>query len=168
MNIFDIIIIVVVAFCLIRGFFRGLVGEISGIIGVFAGFYGAYTYYPLLTIYAEPWINSETLRNVAAFFLLFCAILIVISLIALAIKKLLKLVFLGWVDRTFGLVFGGAKGILVMSVVFIILTTFLPKNANFLKQSVLAPYLSQVSSALTVFISQKDKGNYMKNLEGLY
>jgi len=58
MNIFDIVIIITIAFCLIRGLFKGLIGEISGIIGVVAGFYGAYTYYPILAPYAEPWIGD--------------------------------------------------------------------------------------------------------------
>ena len=56
MNAFDIVIIVIVSFCLVRGVFKGLVGEVSGIIGVVAAFYGAYTYYSLITVYAEKWI----------------------------------------------------------------------------------------------------------------
>ena len=46
MNPFDMLIIVVLAFSVIRGIFRGLVKELSSIVGVMAGFYAAYSYYP--------------------------------------------------------------------------------------------------------------------------
>jgi membrane protein required for colicin V production len=167
MNAFDILIIVIVSFCLIRGAFKGLIGEVSGIIGVVAAFYGAYTYYPLITVYAQKWIENAGFRNIIAFFLIFCAILIVINLVSLLIRKILNLVFLGWVDRTFGLVFGAVKGILIVSVIFIMVTSFLPKNSNFLTTSKFSPYIAQVSEALTVFVSKNSRKDFLKKLEEL-
>ena len=167
MNAFDILIIVIVSFCLIRGAFRGLIGEVSSIIGVVAAFYGAYTYYPLITVYAQKWIENAGFRNIIAFFLMFCAILIVINLVSLLIRKILNLVFLGWVDRTFGLVFGAVKGILIVSVIFIMVTSFLPKNSNLLTTSKFSPYIAQVSEALTVFVSKNSRKDFLKKLEEL-
>jgi membrane protein required for colicin V production len=167
MNIFDIVMVVIVSFCLIRGLFKGLIGEMSGIIGVVAGFYGAFTYYPLITPYAEPWIQNSGIRNLIAFFVLFCGVLLVVGLIALLIRNILKLVFLGWVDRTFGLVFGAAKGILVVSVLFIMITTFFPKNTNILSGSKFSPHIAKVSKTLTVFVSKNSKQTFLKQLEGI-
>jgi membrane protein required for colicin V production len=167
MNAFDILIIVIVSFCLIRGAFKGLIGEVSGVIGVVAAFYGAYTYYPLITVYAQKWIENAGFRNIIAFFLIFCAILIVINLVSLLIRKILNLVFLGWVDRTFGLVFGAVKGILIVTVIFIMVTSFLPKNSNFLTTSKFSPYIAQVSEALTVFVSKNSRKDFLKKLEEL-
>lgn len=167
MNLFDIITIAIIAFCLIRGAFKGLIGELSGIIGVVAAFYGAYTYYPLITGYAVKWIESAAIRNLLAFFLLFCAILVVIGLLSLIIRKILKLVFLGWVDRSFGLVFGAAKGALIMAVLFIMITNFLPNNSKILKSSVSAPYIAKVAENMTVFVSKNSRKDFMKKLEEL-
>jgi membrane protein required for colicin V production len=167
MNAFDIAIIVIVSFCLIRGMFNGLIGEISGIIGVFAGFYGAYTYYPLMAVYAEGFIETPGIRNLMVFFFLFCAILIIVSLIALLIRKILRLVFLGWVDRILGLVFGAAKGLLIVSVFFIMITTFLPKSSSLLTDSKFSPYLAKVSKAMTVFVSKNTRNDFLKHLEGI-
>ena len=168
MKTFDIAVIVIVSFCLIRGGFKGLIGEISGTIGVVTGFYGAYTYYPLITPYAEKWIENPGIRNLVAFFLLFCAILIVVSLFSVLIHRFLKLVFLGWVDRIVGLVFGTAKGILIVSVLFIMITTFLPKNSNILEDSKFSPYIAKVSKAMTVFVSQNSRKDFLKHLEGIF
>lgn len=167
MNAFDIVVIIIISFCLIRGLFKGLIREISGIIGVIAGFYAAFTYYPLLAPYAEPWIQNSGIRNLLSFFVLFCAVLILVSLISVLIHKLLKLVFLGWVDRTFGLIFGAAKGILVVSVLFVMITTFLPKNSNMLTASKLSPYVGDVSKTLTVFVSKNTRKDFLKQLEGI-
>ncbi len=167
MNAFDILIIVIVSFCLIRGAFKGLIGEVSSIIGVVAAFYGAYTYYPLITVYAQKWIENSGFRNIIAFFLMFCAILIIINLVSLLIRKLLNLVFLGWVDRTFGLIFGAVKGILIVSVIFIMITSFLPKNSNLLTTSKFSPYIAKVSETLTVFVSKNSRKDFLKKLEEL-
>jgi len=168
MNTFDIVVIVIISFCLIRGLFKGLIGEMSGIIGVIAGFYGAYTYYPLVTVYVEKWIESPGIRDLIGFFFLFCTILVIISLVSILIRKFLKLVFLGWVDRTFGLVFGAAKGLLIVSVLFIMVTTFLPKSSNILAGSKCSPYIAKVSKAMTVFVSQNSRKDFLKQLEGLF
>ena len=165
MNTFDIAVIVIVSFCLIRGLFKGLIGEVSGIIGVVAGFYGAYTYYPMITVYGKEWIENPGIRNIIAFFVLFCAILIIIGIVSMLIRKLLNLVFLGWVDRTFGLIFGAAKGILIVSVLFIMVTTFLPKNTSLFTDSKLSIHVAKVSEAMTVFVSKNNRGDFSKHLE---
>ena len=167
MNTFDILMIVIISFCLIRGVFKGLIGEISGIIGVVAAFYGAYTYYPMITVYAQKWIENSAIRNLIAFFIIFCTILIVVSCISLLIRKILNLVFLGWVDRTFGLVFGAAKGILIMSVIFIIITSFFPENSKFLTTSKFSPYIAKISETMTVFVSKNIRKDYLKKLEDI-
>ncbi len=168
MNAFDIVVIVVVSFCLIRGLFKGLIGEVSGMIGVAAGFYGAYTYYPNIAVYTGRWIENPGIRNLTAFFVLFCIVLILVTLISILIRKLLKLVFLGWVDRSFGLVFGALKGLMIVSVLFIVITTFLPKNSEFLGKSKFSPYIAEVSKAMTVFVSKNTKQDFLKKLEGIF
>ncbi len=166
MNTFDIAIMVIISFCLIRGIFNGLIGEVSGIIGVFAGFYGASTYYPLITVYIEKFIKSPETINLAAFFILFCSIFIFVNLISLLIRKFLKLVFLGWVDRSLGLVFGAGKGMLVVSVLFIMITTFLPKGSNMLTDSKFSPWVAKVSKTMTILVSKNTRKDFLKQLEG--
>ena len=168
MNAFDMVVILIVSFCLIRGIFRGLIGEVSAIIAVIAGFYAAFTYYPMITGYAVKWIQSSGLRNIAAFFVLFCAVVICVNLVSMLIHKLLNLIFLGWVDRIFGLVFGAAKGVLVVCVLFIMMTTFIPKSSNIFSHSKLSPYIAQISKTMTVFVSGKDRARFLKRVRSIY
>lgn len=167
MNFFDLGVLIIVGFCIVRGGFKGLVREISGIVGVVVGFYGANTYYPQLMPYLDSWISSPQLQKLVCFFLLFCLILIAVGLVAALIHKLLKIVFLGWVNRTFGVIFGAAKGILITTVLFIMITSFVPNGGNYMAASRTAPYLAQVADALTLFISRNIKIDFSKELEGL-
>lgn len=167
MNIFDIVIIVVISFCLIRGLFRGIVREVSSIVGVIAGFYGAYTYFPIISPYFAKWISTQGYRNLLSFFILFCAILICISLIAVLIRYFLNIVFLGWVDRLCGMIFGGVKGILIISVLFIMLTTFLPRNSTILVKSRFSSPVAKISEAVSVFIDHNMKKELMLKLKGI-
>jgi len=167
MNVFDVLVLVIVSFCLIRGYFKGLIREVSGIIGVVVGFYGANTYYPILTPYLEKLIETPGVRSMVCFFVLFCGILILISLLAALIRKFLSLVFLGWVDRFFGLVFGAAKGILIVSVLFIMMMKFISGDATFLSGSKTVPHVARVSSAMTIFFSKNMKTDFFKHLEGI-
>ncbi|NWH05760.1 CvpA family protein [Desulfobacter latus] len=167
MNFFDLCVLIIVGFCLVRGGFKGLIREISGIVGVVAGFYGANTYYPHLIPYIDSWISSPQLQKLVCFFLLFCLILIAVGIVATLIHKLLNIVFLGWVNSAFGVIFGAAKGVLIATVLFITITSFVPNGNHHIAASRTAPYLAQVADALTLFISQNIKMDFSKQLEGL-
>ena len=164
MNPFDILIIVILGYSLVRGLFRGLVKEVSSIIGVFGGFYAAYTYYKILAKLFSGLINDVSYLNILSFLIIFCGVLIVVSVLGVIIKYLLNIAFLGWVDRIGGLIFGITKGILIVSVLFISLTAFLPKGSAFIKNSVLAPHVSWVSENMAKMVSQEMKIDFMTKL----
>ena len=160
MNFFDIIVIVILGYCLIRGIFRGLVKELSSIIGVFGGFYAAYTYYPVLAKPLSKWITNTGYLNILSFLIIFCGVFIIISILGIIINYLLKIVFLGWLDRVSGAMFGAMKGILIVSVLLIALTAFLPKNTPIIKDSLLAPYVTLVSEKMAKVISKDMKHDF--------
>ncbi|WP_022664536.1 CvpA family protein [Desulfospira joergensenii] len=167
MNGFDVLVLVILAVCLVLGSFKGLIREVSGIIGVIAAFYGANTYFNHLTPYLEDFIQAPWVRNLVCFFVLFCVILTLVGLLAALIRKFLHLVFLGWVDRSFGFVFGAAKGILIVSVIFIMFTVFIPGSGSYLAGSRTAPYLAKVSNAMIVFVSKGMKSDFFRQLKGM-
>ena len=167
MNPFDILIIIILVYCVVRGLFRGLVKEVSSIFGVLGGFYAAYSYYPLVANLLTRLVTDEAYRNILAFLIIFCCVLILINVLGIIIKYLLNIAFLGWVDRVFGLLFGMTKGILIVSVLFIILTTFLTKGAPIVKNSLLAPHVMLVSENMAKVVSADMKKKFQKNLDEL-
>ena len=167
MNPFDILIIVILGYCLVRGLFRGLVKEISSIIGVLGGFYAAYSYYTLVAKWLSRVISNISYLHILSFLIIFCFVLIIINILGIIIKYLLDIAFLGWVDRIFGVIFGFSKGVLIVSVLFIILTTFLPKGAPIIKNSVLAPQVIWVSESMARVISKEMKQEFSDKLGDL-
>ncbi len=167
MNTLDIIIIVILSFCLIRGIFRGFAKELSSIIGVFGGLYAACTYYPAVSRLLSGLISDASYRNILSFLIIFCAIFFIISLLGILIKYILKIAFMGWFDRLFGAGFGIVKGILIVSVLILTFTSFLPKDSPVIKESHLSPHISHVSETMAKVVSKDMKDKFTVNIKGL-
>ena len=165
MNPFDILITTILIYGLIRGIFRGLVREISSIVGVLGGFYAAYTYYPQMTALIAPWISNPAYLNILSYLIIFSAVVIIVGILAVIIKYLLNIAYLGWVDRVLGALFGLLKGGLVISVLFIVLTAFLPKGAPFIRNSTLSPHVAVVAEVMAKVLSKDMKDNFTKKIK---
>jgi membrane protein required for colicin V production len=155
MNLLDCVIAVILGYCLIRGIFRGLIKELSSIIGVLAGLYGAYTYYPHLSNLLARWISDSGYLNILSCLLIFIVVYIIVSMLGVMIKYFMNVAFLGWTDRLGGALLGAVKGGLIVAALVLILTTFLPKNSHVLRDSMGARYTIEVSATL-VHLASKD------------
>lgn len=167
MNALDVLIAVIFGFCLIRGIFRGLVKELSSIIGVFAGYYFAYSYYGYAAEFLSRWMANPGYASILAFLIVFCGVFLLISIVGVVLKYLMKITFLGWVDRICGAGFGGIKGILIVSVLLVIFTAFLPKGAPVLKNSLLTPHVVRVSQNLVKVVPRDMKKEFSAKLDQL-
>ncbi|MFH2218041.1 MAG: CvpA family protein [Pseudomonadota bacterium] len=165
MNAFDIFVIIVLGFCIIRGVFRGLIKEISSIIGVLGGFYAAYTYYAFTAKLLSRWMSNTAYLNILGFMIIFFGVIIIVSILGVIIKYLLNIAFLGWVDRICGAGFGAIKGILIVSVILIALTTFLPKGAPVIKNSLLAPHVMAISQNMAKVIPKDMKRQFAEKIK---
>lgn len=167
MNPLDIVIIIILGYGLIRGIFRGMVKEISSIVGVFAGFYAAYSYYPLVSEILEDWITNVPFLNILSFMLIFCVIFFLISILGVIIKYLMHVASLGWMDRFLGASLGFGKSVLIVSIILVVLTAFLPKGAPIIKTSLLSPHVSVISEKLAQLISIEMKQAYTAKLKDI-
>jgi len=111
---FDFAIIAILLVSLLFGLWRGLVYEVLSLMGwpiafvlskLFAG-----SIAPMMPIAQEP------ARIAVAYAVVFIAALLVWSMLAWLLSKLVKVVGLGWMDRLLGGLFGVLRGVLVMLV----------------------------------------------------
>ena len=165
MNPFDVLAVTILTYGLIRGIFRGLVRELSSIVGVLGGFYAAYTYYPHVARLISPWISDVAYLNIVSYMTAFSVVVIVVGILAVVIKYLLNIAYLGWVDRVSGALFGLLKGGLVVCVTFIVLTAFLPTGAPIIKNATLSPHVSTVSEVMAKLISKEMKQKFTIKLK---
>jgi membrane protein required for colicin V production len=160
MNAFDIFTLIVVGYGLIRGIFRGLIKEIAAIVGVVVGFWGAYSYYPLLAGLLDGWFANLAYLNIVSFLAIFCGVIVVVSIVGVVVKYLLRVAFLGWLDRICGGLFGLLKTVLIAAVVLMTLTAFLPKGSPLVRDSLLAPYITSISATLARITPKELKSEF--------
>ena len=164
MNLYDIIVVVILSYCVIRGIFRGLVKELFSLIGVLVGFYAAYTYYMVLAKPLSRWIANTGYLNILSFMIIFCFVFIIISILGIIIHYILNIAFLGWVDRICGAGFGTVKGIMIASVLLITLTAFLPKGAPVIKDSLLSPHVALVAEKMVKVVPKNMKHAFITKI----
>ncbi len=156
---------VIVAFCVVRGFFRGFIKEVFSLVGALAGFYVACIYYADAAKLLIRWFPRLPYLNIISFILIFIGIFILISLLGTGIKYLLNIVFLGWVDRVCGVLFGAAKGVLIGAMLLLALTAFVPQMASMIKSSTLAPEVARISEKIIGIVPSGVKRKFLDKLK---
>ncbi len=164
MNPLDIVITIILSYCLIRGGFRGLVKEVSAIIGVLGGFFLAVNYYRPIALILQQQIGDTPFLNILSFMIIFGVTLILVNLIGMAIKRLLEASDLTWFDRFCGCIIGTAKALLISAVIVMLLTIFLPKGAPLVRESLMAPYITLIARQMAKVITQDMKQQYNKKM----
>ena len=165
MNPFDIGIAIIFAFCLIRGFFRGFIKEVFSIIGAVGGFYCAGAYYLTVARLLSKWMPNIPYTNIVGFLIVFLVVFILISLLGIGVRYLVGIVFLGWVDRFCGVVFGAFKGVLIASILLMAVTTFLPEFEPLIKKSKLYPNVMLVSEKMIDMVPEEMKRKLIAKIE---
>jgi membrane protein required for colicin V production len=166
-NPFDIGIAVILAFCLIRGFFRGFIKEVFSVIGALGGFYCASAYFSMVSGPLSRWLPDFPYINILSFMILFLGVFFLISLFGVGIKYLVGIVFLRGVDRLLGAVFGALKGILIVSILLVVFTTFLPKREPMIQNSKLSPRVILVSEMIVSMIPKEVKHAFSVKIKEL-
>jgi membrane protein required for colicin V production len=117
MTVFDYVFLSVLGLSAILGLWRGLVSEILGLVAWILALIVAGRYVDVAALQFENMFADSRLRVVAAFALIFFAVLLLASLVKLLLRKLLRAAGLGAADRFFGVVFGVARGFVIALVV---------------------------------------------------
>jgi membrane protein required for colicin V production len=123
---FDIGIIVFIVASGLFAFVRGFIKEVLSIIAWFGASVAALYAGPYLQPIALRFTPSDQLADAASAFVAFIAALIVLSLITAAIANRVKDSPAGGIDRTFGFVFGLARGALLACLVYAAMAVVMP------------------------------------------
>ena len=117
MTAFDYVAVTIVAASALLGVWRGVVGEVIALIAWVLAFLAAKWWGDevaqrlLAGVIADP-----ALRIVAAWVAVFVVVLLLMALLRLAVRGLLKALGLSPTDRLLGVIFGLARGLLIVLV----------------------------------------------------
>ena len=139
-DVFDLLVVLTLVVFAGRGFFQGFVAEVAGLVALLGGFWAAHHYHallaPRLTAIADP-----SWRGIAAYVLIFLAVLIAVALVARILQKILSFSFVAWADKLAGGAVGLAKGTLLCALALLLLQKFFAQAA-FMQHSRTLPYFS--------------------------
>ncbi|MBI4204213.1 MAG: CvpA family protein [Betaproteobacteria bacterium] len=161
MTVFDYAVLVIVGLSILLSVIRGLVREVLALLAWVAAFAVAILFGAKVAAVMPAAIPSEELRLLAGFVTVFLGVLLGMSLAAIAISRLVKSAGLGVEDRMFGMLFGFARGALIVLVLVLLagLTT-LPRDPlwrNAMLSSPLEAFATYVKVWLPGDLSQRIK-----------
>lgn len=142
-NILDYIIVAVIGLSVIISFFRGLLREAISLVTWFLAFVIALKFSPAVSTLFHNTIHSDTARHVVAIFMLFIFVLILGMLCNKLAHSLVNASGMGGLDKLLGFVFGVLRGFLFVIIVLLMINASPYQNANWMQQSVLAPYFQR-------------------------
>ena len=159
-NWVDITIIAVIGISAIVSLFRGLAREVLSLGGWAAAFWVAVTFSSQMSRLLEGVVESPAGRSVIAFGTLFIAALILVALLNFMIGQLIAKTGLTGTDRVLGMVFGMARGaVVVAALVFVAGFTSIP-NDPWWTESHLLHYFQE----LATFIGKALPDDFASNL----
>jgi len=123
---------------------RGFVKEIVSLLIWLAAAVIASIFHDQLASLMSDLIDTPSLRMLAAWIVLFVAVLLVGSILNYLLGKLVKATGLSGTDRLLGLFFGAIRGLIIVMVILIILPKILPvMEDQWWLESTLIPYFMQ-------------------------
>ena len=149
-NLLDVAVIIVLLICFVRGAFRGLTGEVAGLVALFAGFIMARQFQSALEPYLEGFIADPRIAGIVAYGAVFLGTMFFVHLIFMLIKQFINMVFSSWLDRLLGAFAGVGKGLLILSFAFYLAMVFVPNTT-----------LVQTAKSTPFFYSMTD---YLRNI----
>lgn len=120
MTVFDYIFIAVLVLSALVGMWRGLVSEVIAMLAWAVALLAAWRYAAVAAPLLAGMIAEPMWRQVAAFALIFVAVLLCAAFLRFLLREILKAVGLGAADRLFGAVFGLARGVVVALAVVLL------------------------------------------------
>jgi membrane protein required for colicin V production len=132
-NYVDIGVLVVIGLSALLALGRGLIKEILslfGWVGAAIATYFIYFHVPAVREFARKQIVEQVFADIATAVVVFTVALIVLGIINHFVVSRIPTGFLGPLDKSLGLVFGLARGALLIAIAYILLEYVLPNRAD--------------------------------------
>lgn len=162
---FDLIGLLLVVVLTLSGLKKGLIDGVVKIVGMYVAFNVSMNFHQHGTTLLLPFVElPESYQMPAGFVLVFLGTMIGINLAALILKKMVKTMRLGIVDKVGGLTLGALKAGLILSAA-VWVTAMVPKlGGDWQQESKLFPYTEIFAGHLAKVLSLEDKLALMQNL----
>ena len=129
MGFIDIVLGALLAYGVFKGFKNGLIVELASLLSLYIGIYVAVKFSSVVGNALGDTLSTSKTGKVIAFVLTFLAVVVGIHYLAKALSKIASIVFLGWLNKMGGVVFGLLKTVLIVGIVLSLFQKVNYKNA---------------------------------------
>jgi membrane protein required for colicin V production len=160
----DWIIVALIVLSVTQAAISGFFHEAFGIAGLILGYLLAAWNYPRLAARFAPYLKSMWLGEIAAFLIIFLAVLFLAGIAGRITRHIVKEAGLSFVDRVLGGALGLLRGILIVAVILMSMAAFTP-TSTWLEGSELAPYFLVVGRAAIWVAPAELRGRFYQGLD---
>ena len=155
MNLLDIVIITILSVFLIIGLWRGFFRAVSFFAGIVLGLWLGMTYTNNLASLIKPQIPSlpDSALQIICFSLFFISIVFVFNVIGWGLQRAFKKISLGWLDKLLGALFASGAGVILIYLIIVVLTFFLPAKTPLIANSELSPWIVKSYQSMIRLVS---------------
>ena len=141
----DLVILGIILVSTIISLVRGFIREAFSLAVWILAFWVSWTFFRDLSVRLEPWIQTPSVRLGVAFAGLMVLSLVIGGLINYLVIRLIQSTGLSGSDRFIGMIFGAARGVLVVAVL-VLLAGLTPVPADpWWQESKLIPYFEELA-----------------------
>jgi membrane protein required for colicin V production len=152
MTTLDWIIIAIITLSTVVSLWRGATREILSLITWVAAAYLAFKFAAQLDGLFIHFFDAQSFRFAAGFILIFLVVIIIGGVLSYYLSRLMSFAGLTVLDRLLGILFGAARGVLIIAIAVVLANyTTIPRD-NWWKESQLLPQFEGVATSLTNWI----------------
>ena len=192
-NIIDGVVILILIFFAIRSFMRGIIQEILNLTSLVVALYLTMYTYDYFTPFYDPYIKSKTLvvgAGVVTALVVYLVVFYIVSFVInrilsfyaltnqitrckndVVINRILSFSALTPINQTLGLIFGIGKGLLVLSVVYMVLASIVQDRMpmpKIITDAQTEPLIRNLSNGLAQTFLPKLKTQVIDSVQNFY
>ena len=145
MSWLDLLIVGVIALSALISLIRGFVKESISLLSWIAAGIVAFRYFSAMAELLEPYLADPTIRSMAAFAVLFISTLIIGAIINFIMSQLVSKTGLSGTDKALGVVFGGARGVLIVTMIVLLASLTPMPEAQWWQDSAMVGFFQQLA-----------------------
>jgi membrane protein required for colicin V production len=129
MNLFDWLLIAILAYSTVMAFVRGIILELFSLGGLVAGILIASWNHNHVALFLGQLITSPATAQIVAFLFIVIGVMVLSALLGKALNRTAHAIGLGFFDRLLGATFGFVRGCLLGVAITMAIAAFLPHSA---------------------------------------
>lgn len=147
MNFLDFIIILPIAYFAYKGFSRGFIKEVFGIVGIILAVYITFEYMGTISGILAPYVEDRDRSTIITGIISFIFIIVAVQIAGFAIERFIDVVQLSILNKLAGMIFAGLKMAILISATLLLLAGLGVPSEEAASNSVSYPVVVYVAPA---------------------